>query len=74
MSLNARRFAEKCLHPIEVPTLPKINAEDASRMPLLARVVREEHEITSARSAFYDVLRHATLAYLIDRLESEHRI
>lgn len=51
MSLNARRFAEKCLHPIEVPTLPKITAEDASRMPLLARIVREEHERHAARMA-----------------------
>lgn len=51
MSATARRYAEKYATKIEVPKLPKVTREDALRLPLLDRVLLQEHQRHADRLA-----------------------
>ncbi|WP_422086364.1 hypothetical protein [Variovorax sp.] len=51
MSLTARRFADKPAQRIEVPKVAKLSREDAARLPLLDRVLLQEHQRHAARLA-----------------------
>ena len=51
MSLTARRFAEKPAQRIDVPKVSKLSREDAARLPLLDRVLLQEHDRHASRLA-----------------------
>lgn len=51
MSLTARRFTEKPSQRIDVPKLSKVTREEAERLPLLERVLLQEHQRHAARLA-----------------------
>lgn len=51
MSATARRYAEKHAAKIEVPKLLKVNREEAQRLPLLDRVLQQEHQRHADRLA-----------------------
>ena len=51
MSLTARRFTDKPAQRIDVPKLAKITREEAERLPLLDRVLLQEHERHACRLA-----------------------
>jgi hypothetical protein len=51
MSHTARRFTDKPAQRIEVPKTPKITREEAERLPLLDRVLLQEHQRHADRLA-----------------------
>ncbi len=51
MSHTARRYTEKLPRRIDVPKVPQITREQAQRLPLLDRVLLEEHQRHAARLA-----------------------
>ncbi|WP_454907624.1 hypothetical protein [Variovorax gossypii] len=51
MSLTARRYTAKSAQRIEVPKVSKLSRDDAARLPLLDRVLLEEHQRHAARLA-----------------------
>jgi len=51
MSLTARRYNPATAERITVPKLPKFTREEAERLPLLDRVLLQEHERHAARLA-----------------------
>lgn len=51
MSLTARRFTEKPAQRIDVPKVSKLSREDAARLPLLDRVLLQEHDRHANRLA-----------------------
>ncbi len=51
MSLTARRYTAKPAQRIEVPKVAKLSREEVARLPLLDRVLLEEHQRHAARLA-----------------------
>jgi hypothetical protein len=51
MSLTARRYTAKRAQRIEVPKVSKLSRDDAARLPLLDRVLLQEHQRHAARLA-----------------------
>jgi len=51
MSLTARRFTEKPSQRIAVPKLSKVTREEAERLPLLERMLLQEHQRHAYRLA-----------------------
>jgi len=51
MSLAARRFSDKPSQRIDLPKLPKVTREEAERLPLLDRVMLQEHDRHAGRLA-----------------------
>ncbi len=51
MSLTARRFNDKPSQRIDVPKLSKLTREESERLPLLERVLLQEHERHAYRLA-----------------------
>jgi hypothetical protein len=51
MSLTARRYTAKPAQRIEVPKMSKVTREEAARLPLLDRVLLQEHQRHAARLA-----------------------
>lgn len=51
MSLTARRFTDKPAQRIERPKMSKVTREEAERLPLLDRVLLQEHDRHASRLA-----------------------
>ena len=51
MSLSARRFTSKPSQRINVPTMKKVSREEADRLPLLDRMLLQEHQRHASRLA-----------------------
>ena len=66
MSLTARRFTDKPAQRIDVPKLAKVTREEAERLPLLDRVLLQEHERHAARLA--DIRRVADKLAALDSI------
>jgi hypothetical protein len=51
MSLTARRFTDKPAQRIDLPKMSKVTREEAERLPLLDRVLLQEHDRHASRLA-----------------------
>ncbi|MCR8956296.1 hypothetical protein M0765_000690 [Variovorax sp. S2] len=66
MSHTARRFADKPAQRIDVPKLSKVTREEAQHLPLLDRVLLQEHERHACRLA--DIRRVADKLAALDAI------